>query len=163
MDVLPVVHPEEDLPPSVHIPGLELSARTRFAFLDRQRIELSGESIDGEHRQTSVWVCGPGAYIVIKALTFSQRAFSKDAYDLFYVLRNYGSGTHEVFEHLAPLLKSSVEGQRAIEILRDDFADADGNGAIAVPVFLFGRLDENWQADVAGFTRRLLAYFGMDS
>ncbi len=102
-----------------------------------------------------------GAYIVIKALTFDQRHFNKDAYDLFYVLRNYGAGIQDVFACLAPLLKGSKDAQRALEILASDFADANGDGAIAVPLFLFGKPDEELQADVAGFARALLACFGM--
>lgn len=148
-------------PTSIAIPGAELSARTHFAFLDRQRGELSGEGMSGEQRHVSLWVCGPGAYIVIKALTFDQRRFGKDAYDLFYVLRNYGAGVEDVFARMAPLLKGSKESQRALDILALDFADAEGEGASAVPLFLFGTADEELQADMAGFTRTLLRCFGM--
>ncbi len=160
IDILPVVPQEAALPSTVAIPGTELSARTRFAFLDRERVELTGPCIIGEHREVSLWVCGPGAYIVIKALTFDQRHLNKDAYDLFYVLRNYGAGVRDVFPHLAPLLRAP-EAQRALDILCMDFADPDGAGACAVPLFLFGRLDDDLQADVVGFTCSLLEYIGM--
>jgi hypothetical protein len=89
------------------------------------------------------------------------KAVQQGAYDLFYVLQYYGSGVHDVIEHLAPLLRASPDAQRAMEILRDDFADPNGDGASAVATFLFGRSDEDLQADVAGFTRSLLAFFGM--
>ena len=98
--------------------------------------------------------------LVIKALMFAQRQFSKDAYDLFYVLRNYGLGVQEVASRLAPLLHGSAEARQAIEILRSDFADVIGDGAVAVAAFLYGKPDEDIQADVAGFTARLLAFFG---
>jgi hypothetical protein len=32
------------------------------------------------------------AYVVLKALAFDSRGENKDAYDLFYVVRNYGVG-----------------------------------------------------------------------
>jgi hypothetical protein len=161
VDILPALLPGDHASPAATIPGLGFSARTGLAFLDRERVELSGESIVGKRQQVSVWVCGPGAYLVIKSLTFEQRGFSKDAYDLFYVLKNYGAGVGDVFNHLAPLITGSPEAQRAIQILHDDFADPNGDGAVAVPLFLYGRRDDDIQADVAGFTNRLLAYLGM--
>ncbi len=160
LDILPVIPQEATMPSTVAIPGTELSARTRFAFLDRERVELAGKCILDEHREVSLWVCGPGAYIVIKALTFAQRHLNKDAYDLFYVLRNYGAGVQDVFHHLVPLLRAP-QAQQALDILRMDFADPNGAGACAVPLFLFGRLDDDLQADVAGFACRLLDCFGM--
>ena len=32
-------------------------------------------------------MCGPGAFVVLKALAFRDRGEPKDAYDLVYVLR----------------------------------------------------------------------------
>ena len=163
IDILPVAEQEATSPAIGRIPGIELSERTQFAFRDREKVEISGTCLAGRERRVSIWVCGPGSYIVIKALMFEQRQFSKDAYDLFYVLRNYGTGVHEVASRLAPLLHGSTQAARAIEILQSDFADPNGEGAIAVSVFLYGKQDEDVQADVAGFTARLLAFFGENS
>jgi hypothetical protein len=63
-------------------PGLHL------AFRDRCRVTLSGPTIVGEKATRDVWVCGSGAYVVLKALAFELRGENKDAYDLFYVVRN---------------------------------------------------------------------------
>jgi hypothetical protein len=43
-------------------PGLAL------AFRDRVSIKLSGKTIVGEHATRNMWVCGPGAFVVLKAL-----------------------------------------------------------------------------------------------
>ena len=45
-----------------------------------------------EQPTREVWVCGPGAYVVLKALAFRLRGENKDAYDLHYLVRNYGAG-----------------------------------------------------------------------
>ena len=79
IDILPVVT-NEAASLSVTLPGVEMSARTKFAFLDRVQVRLTGQCIMGEHRDVSLWVCGPGAYMVIKALTFHERQTYKDAY-----------------------------------------------------------------------------------
>jgi predicted nucleotidyltransferase len=43
----------------------------------------------GERASREIWVCGPGAFVVLKALAFRTRGENKDAYDLYYVIRNY--------------------------------------------------------------------------
>jgi hypothetical protein len=131
----------------------------RLAFIDRQRITLSGRTIMGEEASREVWVCGPGAYTVLKALAFDGRGENKDAYDLFYVLRNYGAGIGDVVARLRPLLKESETG-KAIDILKRDFLNQDGPGPRRVSEFMHGALDDDIQADVVGFVRILLKGLG---
>jgi hypothetical protein len=113
----------------------------------------------GEDATRDVWVCGPGAYVVLKALAFGSRGENKDAYDLFYVVRNFGSGVEDVAAHLRPLLidRAAVE---AIAVLRRDFIDHDGVGPRRVAEFQMGGPDDATQADVVGFVRELLERCG---
>jgi len=131
----------------------------RLAFIDRQRITLSGRTIIGEEASREIWVCGPGAYTVLKALAFDGRGENKDAYDLFYVLRNYGAGIGDVVARLRPLLKES-ETRKSIDILKRDFLNQDGLGPRRVSEFMLGDTDDNIQADVVGFVRMLLKGLG---
>ena len=130
-------------------PGLHL------AFEDRRRILLSGTTIMGEEATRHVWVCGPGAYVVLKALAFDLRGENKDAYDLFYLVRNFGAGVEDVLRHLRPLSRDDATS-RALEVLRRDFLSHDGLGPRRVAEFLFGRPDDAVQADVAGFIGALI-------
>jgi hypothetical protein len=134
-------------------PGLQL------AFQDRKSITLSGQTLLGANATRNVGVCGPGAYIVLKALAFADRGKYKDAYDLYYVVRNFDKGPEDVAAHLLPLL-SDDDGTQAIEILRRDFTDPGGVGPRRVAEFLYRRTDGNTQADVAGFISQLLSYCG---
>jgi hypothetical protein len=138
---------------AVIAPGLHL------AFQDRERITLSGRTIMGEQAEREVWVCGAGAYVVLKALAFSLRGENKDAYDLFYLVRNYGSGVEDVVSHLRPLL-DDPSTQEALNILHRDFFDADGLGPRRVAEFIRGGPNEGIQADVVGYVRRLLELCG---
>lgn len=131
----------------------------RLAFIDRQRVTLSGRTIIGEEASREIWVCGPGAYTVLKALAFDGRGENKDAYDLFYVLRNYGAGIGDVVARLRPLLKES-ETRKSIDILKRDFLNQDGLGPRRVSEFMLGDPDDNIQADVVGFVRMLLKGLG---
>jgi len=131
------------------IPGLDL------AFRDRQRIILDGLTIRQEKATRAVWVCGPGAFVVLKALAFRMRGSNKDAYDLFYLVRNYGTGIGDVAERLRPL-QDSEHCQRALEIIQDEFLDDDGLGPRRAAEFLTGGPDANIQADVVSAMSELI-------
>ena len=130
-------------------PGLEL------AFRDRRQVSISGKTIFGENARRDVWTCGPGAFVLLKALAFRSRGDNKDAYDLFYVVRNFGTGVGDVVERLRPLL-DHAEAQRAIEILREDFSGHDAVGPQRVAEFLHGGPEDETQAEVVSFVRQLL-------
>jgi len=130
-------------------PGLHL------AFKNNRVVRLSGKTIAGETAQRDICVCGAGAFVVLKALAFHIRGENKDAYDLFYLLRNYGRGVSDVVAELRPLL-DDASAVKAMEYLRDDFQDSDSTGPRRAAEFLYGRPDADTQADVVGFVRQLL-------
>ena len=135
---------------AVIVPGLHL------AFRDSVSVELSGTTIMGEKATRPVRVCGPGAFVVLKSLAFRNRGEQKDAYDLYYVLRHYGSGVDDVAASLHPVA-DDPDVRSAMAILRDDFLDPDGIGPRRAAGFLNGgQPDDDIQADVVGFTAQLL-------
>jgi len=141
-------HIEKDFA-AVITPGLPL------AFQDKQKVSLKGLTLLGEKANREIWVCGPGAFVVLKALAFDQRGENKDAYDLYFVIRNYAGGVDDVCRCLSPLLKE-VETKKALEILNRDFSEPDGVGPSRVALFQYGGPDADLQADVVGFTKELL-------
>lgn len=130
-------------------PGLEL------AFQDRRLVTLLGETIRHEEATRELWVCEAGAFVVLKALAFQGRGENKDAYDLTYVLQNYGRSTADIFDHLAPLLPSAPARQ-ALQILHRDFSTIDSIGVVRSAEFLGDPQDEAIRADAAGSVRTLL-------
>ena len=141
---------EEDFAAMI-APGLSL------AFRDRVKVKLRGKTILGERAQRTVWVCGPSAFIVLKALAFDSRGENKDAYDLYYVVRNYGDDPADLATNILAFLPDA-EAARAIDILERDFLDPDGVGPVRIATFLTGGRDDDIQADVVGFMRQLLKY-----
>jgi hypothetical protein len=133
-------------------PGLEL------AFQDFQIISISGTTLKGENTTRRVRVCGAGAYVVLKALTFRNRGENKDGYDLYYLIRNYGAGVDEVAARFRKLLPNR-ECDKALEILREDFAEPNSVGVRRTVAFLRGEgeTDEVLQAEVVGFIESFLA------
>jgi hypothetical protein len=125
----------------------------------KQKVSLKGLTLLGEMTNRDIWVCGPGAFVVLKALAFDQRGESKDAYDLYFLIRNYGRSVDDVCRCLSPLLKE-VETKKALEILNRDFVEPDGVGPSRVAQFQYRGPNADLQADVAGFAKELLARCG---
>jgi hypothetical protein len=88
-----------------------------LAFRNHRNVVLSGSTIAGETAERVIRVCGAGAFVALKALAFHLRGENKDAYDLFYLLRNYGRGVSDVAAELRPLL-SDASAVKAMEYLR---------------------------------------------
>ena len=143
-------HIESDLS-AIVMPGLEL------AFQDRCWKELSGLLSSGASATRNIQVCGPGAFTVLKALAFDNRTENKDAYDLFYVWS--GVGIRNVVESLTPLLPN-IHIDNALQVIERDFCNHDGLGPIGTAHFVAQGLDDNLQADVAGYAQALLRSMG---
>lgn len=98
-------------------------------------VTLEGHTIVGETAKRDIRVCGAGAFVVLKALAFHIRGENKDAYDLFYLLRNYASGVPDVAAELRPLL-ADESAVKALEYLRADFEEINSIGPRRVAEFL---------------------------
>lgn len=133
------------------VPGLGL------AFEDIEHIAMSGTILNGSDVTRPLPVCGPGAFVVLKALAWKRRGNQKDAYDLFYVVRNYGTEPGAVAERLQPFLAAgNPEAEEAARVLKQDF-DASDVGPAAVSEFVHGHSDdEALKADVSAFIGDLL-------
>jgi hypothetical protein len=59
-----------------------LTEGLNLAFVDRVRRHLHGVLPDGNTGEAAVWVCGPGAFIILKALAFESRRLRGDAESL---------------------------------------------------------------------------------
>ena len=135
--------------------GLEL------AFRDRVAVELDGRTIRDEWARRTVWVCGPGAFVILKALAFRIRGERKDAYDLFYVVRNYGAGVQDVAHRLRPL-PAAAGARRARGGWREDFSRPAAGGPRRVAAFLEPVDEDALRADARAFVLDLLARCAAD-
>jgi hypothetical protein len=136
---------------AVIAPGL------RLAFRDSKTVRLAERTIRGERAERSVLVCGAGAFVVMKALAFRNRGENKDAYDLSYVVRNYGEGVGDVAGLLAPLMEDP-EAQKAVGFLREDFAAIDSLGPRRVSEFLFDARHDEEEGKVWSAVQDLLRF-----
>jgi hypothetical protein len=130
-------------------PGLSL------AFLDRVAVRLEARTIRGERAARTIQVCGPGAFVAMKALAFRNRGEPKDAYDLDYVLRFLDEGPRRTADALVSMGREA-DALRAIAFLREDFGTMDSLGPLRVAGFIHGAPNEEAQADAWAGVRDLL-------
>lgn len=137
---------------AVIAPGLAL------AFRDYRRVCLEGKTIKGEDARRDIHVCGPAAYVLMKALAFKKRGENKDAYDLFYVIQQLRPESDE----LGPVIRQLRDDDatlEALEIMKIDFTGHDSVGPKRVAEFT-GASDDQKRADVVGDVLELLRRCG---
>lgn len=138
---------------AVIVPGVQL------AFRNRKRIAVRGTTLAGERAERIVGVCGAGAFAALKALAFDGRGENKDAYDLAYLLRTYGTGVDDVAAEWRPLL-DDADARRAVEVLRRDFLDPEAVGPRRAAAFLGNADDVDARQDLVGLIRQLISSLG---
>lgn len=136
----------------IRTPGLNL------AFADRKNIRLKGYTIFDEWAEKDIWVCGVGAFIVLKALAVSGRRVNKDAYDLIYALNATMFEETSRGEVLTFLHNNRTDEsvQKAMETIQSYFGRHDSIGPMNVARFLTGQPDDDIQADAVGLADTLL-------
>lgn len=133
---------------AITVEGLEL------AFVGRRAITLSGALPNGSRLTRRVRVCGPGAFVVLKAMAFHLRGENKDAYDLFYTLREIP--VEEIVADFRAFPQEQRTVAKALGILRDDFVINDA-GRVQAAEFINGVRDDGIEADVMAFVSILLS------
>ena len=136
------------------MPGVEL------AFDERVHVELDGHTLAGEKVTRTIPICGPGAFTVLKALAFGDRAEPKDAYDLIYVLRATEGAPGSIADRLASHARQHGEiVANALSLLVRDFSDPQALGPQRAASFEVVDPDEHdaAAADAHGYVDDLLS------
>jgi len=133
-------------------PGLNL------AFEDFEKIRVSGPTGPNERAARDIWVCGPAAYIVLKALAFRNRGKNKDAYDLFYVLKNWSGGMDDLVLRWRRF-GDSESADKALGILEEDFRELDSTGPARLNEFFEGEgsINDELRADSRELVQRFVS------
>lgn len=120
---------------------------------------MDGLTLSGEGARRTIPVCGPAAFIVLKALAFANRGENKDAYDLIYVLRRWPGGINGVADRLAEHASehTGVVGD-ALGKLVNDFGEVQQVGPQRVAAFegVDGEPRDAAAADAHGYVDDLL-------
>lgn len=131
-------------------------------LLFNELIEIGGVMPDGINNKVEIAVCSIPALLAMKGFALLGRKKEKDAYDVYYCIRNYPGGPDALAEACLPLLnhKSAREGYEGIARKFEAF-DAYGPGCVRVfaeeAQILAGRTSDEWQRDAFGQVQAWLA------
>ncbi|MGA0565617.1 nucleotidyl transferase AbiEii/AbiGii toxin family protein [Ancylobacter sp. VNQ12] len=120
-----------------------------------QLVAISGDMPEGGTNRVEVAVCSIPALLAMKGHALNGRHKQKDAYDIYYCIRNYPNGIESLAEVCKPLLEHQ-SGAQGYKFIADKFDVPEGYGPTSVRKFvaetaiLDGRTPEQWQQDAFG-------------
>ncbi len=133
-----------------------------------QLVAISGDMPDGGTNRVEVAVCSIPALLAMKGHALNGRHKQKDAYDVYYCIRNYPDGIEALADACRPLLEHQ-SGAQGYTFIADKFDAPEGYGATSVRKFvaeteiLDGRTPEQWQQDAFGQVDAWLRALGLRS
>jgi hypothetical protein len=125
------------------------------AFTDFLDIVIDDQTPAGELACRTVKVCGPAAFVVLKAHAFHNRSEPKDAYDLVYVLKHFGNGDGREIADRFSAIAVTQAATDALAFLAADFASPAHLGAIRAAAFVGGS-GADVRAEAYGYVQEFL-------
>lgn len=129
---------QKNRPPLVQ--GLRVQEADGGAVALRHHLTLliEGTMPDGRHNKVQMLVASIPALLVMKGYALVQRNKKKDAYDIYFSIRNYEGGIDRLAEACMPLLKDpvAVEG---LTLIASKFEAVESFGPETVRMFLDGQ------------------------
>lgn len=111
---------------------------------------------NNERARREVKVAGPGAFVVLKAHALKIRGENKDAYDLVYVLRNFGNEPVVDVVTRFCCISSAPQAVAALAILDAEFASTEHIGPRRYAEFLGNADDGDRRAEAFAAVREFL-------
>ena len=121
---------------------------------------------NGGTNRVEVAVCSIPALLAMKGHAIEGRYKQKDAYDIYYCVRNYPGGPGALAEECRPVLEIA-SGQAGYTFIAQKFDSVEGFGPTCVRGFveetqvLGDRTPEQWQVDAFGQVDAWLRALGM--
>jgi hypothetical protein len=98
-----------------------------LVFTRTEEISLSGTLPEGGNDSVHIRVASISTFLVMKALAMATRLKEKDAWDIYYCIRNYPGGIRSLAQEFRPLLKNKLV-QEALAKIAEKFASPEHVG-----------------------------------
>ena len=118
-------------------------------------VAIEGDMPDGRKNHVRIAVASIPALLAMKGYAINNRMKHKDAYDIYYCIRNYPDGIAALVEVTLPLLEIET-ARKGYSFISEKFRDIDDFGPTSVRNFvesseaLGNRSAEQWQQDAFG-------------
>ena len=131
-----------------------------------QFVAVEGDMPEGGTNRVEIAVASIPALLAMKGYAIANRLKQKDAYDIFYCIRNFPGGVEALVRATKPLLEfeTAKKGYRHIsEKFRhfDDFGPTSVRQFVDRPEMLADRTADQWQRDAFGQVQAWLSALGL--
>ncbi len=145
----------KNVPPLISDFAVQRADGAELAVRFYQMVAITGPMPHGGKNRVEVAVCSIPALLAMKGHAIEGRYKQKDAYDIYYCIRNYPGGPDALAEACRPLLEAAA-GVAGYGFIAAKFDGVDAFGPTCVRRFvedtevLGGRSPEQWQQDAFG-------------
>ena len=142
-------------PPLINDFAVQRADGADLAMRFYQMVAIDGPMPGGGTNRVEIAVCSIPALLAMKGHALKGRYKQKDAYDIYYCIRNYVGGIDALAEACRPLL-AHPSGERGYQFIAEKFDALYGYGPTCVRKFvedsavLGARTPEQWQRDAFG-------------
>jgi hypothetical protein len=146
---------DRNKPPIIEDFAVQRADGTDLAMRFNQMVAVRGAMPNGGTNQIEIAVCSIPALLAMKGYAVHNRLKQKDAYDIYYCIRNYPGGIDALAKDCMPLL-NLPSGATGYGFINEKFDVADGFGPTCVKTFvqeskiLGDRTPDQWQQDAFG-------------
>lgn len=153
-------------PPMIEGFAVQRADGADLALRFTEMVALRGSMPKGGTNKVELAVCSIPALLAMKGHALHGRYKQKDAYDIYYCVRNYKTGIAALAEDCRPLLEHS-SGSNGYSFINEKFDSPDGYGPTCVRNFvaeskvLGDRTAEQWQQDAFGQVDEWLRALGL--
>ncbi len=142
----------KNVPPLISDFAVQRADGADLALRFYQMVEIAGPMPAGGKNSVQLAVCSIPALLAMKGHAIDGRYKAKDAYDIYYCVRNHPGGPEALATECRPLL-DHPSGKQGFEHIASKFNELDGYGPSSVRQFvegtdiLDGRTLDQWQQD----------------
>lgn len=142
-------------PPLLRDFAVQRADGAELALKYNQIVAINGYMPGGGRNRVHIAVASIPALLAMKGYAVTKREKYKDAYDIYYSVRNFPDGIDALVEATRPLLKVQT-AQQGYCLISDKFRDVEDYGPTCVRRFVEGsrllgdRTADQWQQDAFG-------------
>lgn len=153
-------------PPLIEDFAVQKADGADLALKFPNQVPIEGLMPNGSKNRVEVAVASIPALLAMKGYAINNRLKKKDAYDIYYCIRNYPGGIEAIVDACKPLLDSE-SAERAYRYINSKFETEESFGPVSVREFvqesqILGELTpEQWQRDAFGQVEAWLMGLGL--
>jgi hypothetical protein len=131
-----------------------------------EMVAIDGSMPGGSKNRVEIAVASIPALLAMKGFAITKRHKQKDAYDIYYCVRNYSGGHKALAKDCLPLL-GTASGKEGYACIAEKFASPNGYGPSSVRKFvedtnlLGDRTADQWETDAFGQVNGWLKALGL--